>query len=412
MKYADLKSKGGSSSRSSSKKDDSRGKVIFRYVFVVLLLLFLASVLTFVFSDKARALFDPVSIVASFNSAELKQTDGRINIMLLGSDRRADDPVGIPERADTILVVSISKVDKNLVLISVPRDLWVESSVCGRCKITEVYAYATMAGVPSSEEVLQDVVEDVLGIPVHYYAVINFDLFEDAIDALGGVTVDVENAFDDYMYPIEGMEDALCGRTEEEIDELLGVGSSEEEESSEEEVEDTSALRAVPVETRKSLLEVFPCRYEHIHFEAGEHEMDGERALKYVRSRHGNNGEGTDFARAARQQRVIMAVKKKATSLGTLLNFKKVQELYNLYLETVITNVDFATMQELYLLSQEVDFSETRTIVLDDRSAANEGGLLYHPVDTTLYRGAYVLLPRAGNYSQIRAYVQKFLFGE
>jgi len=107
-----------------------------------------------------------------------------------------------------------------------------------------------------------------------------------------------------------------------------------------------------------------------------------------------------------------MAIKDKAFSINTLLNPKKIQELYALYKDTIITNIDFSTLQSFYLLSQNVDFSEIRSVVLDDRSAANQGGLLYSPIDTTLYSGKYVLLPRAGNYSQIHAYVQKFLFEE
>jgi LCP family protein required for cell wall assembly len=411
MKYPDLKNK-KNNKRSSSKEEinkekDTKGFGVFRYIFIFLLLIVLGAGLVFAFSDKARALFDPVTLVASFNRGDLEQTDGRTNIMILGSDRRADDLDGIPERADTILVASMGRLDSNVVLISVPRDLYVESPVCGRCKITEVYAYA--ANSPSPEEELQKVVEEVLGIPIHYYGVINFALFKDIIDTLGGITVDVETAFDDYEYPIEGMEAELCGRTSEEADELMGITPSDTKEADKDSDSKETAEETGP---KMSLLEIFPCRYEHIHFETGSQEMTGETALKYVRSRHGTNQEGTDFARSARQQKVILAIKKKAFSLDTLFNLKKIQELYDLYKTSIITNVDFSTLQEFYLLSQSVNFSEVRTVVLDDRSAANQGGLLYSPIDTSLYGGKYVLLPQAGNYSQIHAYVQKFLFGE
>ncbi|HDQ88540.1 MAG TPA: LytR family transcriptional regulator, partial [candidate division WWE3 bacterium] len=223
----------------------------------------------------------------------------------------------------------------------------------------------------------------------------------------GGVTIDVATAFDDYEYPIEGMEAALCGHTSEEADALMGIVPEDEED-----LEKDTDSEEVGETPKMSLPEIFPCRYEHIQFLRGPQDMDGETALKYVRSRHGTNQEGTDFARSARQQKVIMAIKSKAMSLNTLLNPKKIQELYSLYKDTVITNIDFATLQEFYLLSQNVDFSEVRSVVLDDRSVANQGGLLYSPVDTSLYSGKYVLLPRAGNYSQIHAYVQRLLFGE
>lgn len=410
MKYPDLKR----NKKVVKPQQKKSAKKSWRYVFLFIFLLFLGAVSVYFFSDKVRALFDPVSVVSNFNPSDIKETDGRTNILLLGSDRRADDPVENPDRADTILVVSASRLDKNVVLISVPRDLWVESPVCGRCKITEVYAYAAMQDVSSPEASMEEAVSQVLGIPIHYHAVVNFELFEGVIDTLGGITIDVENAFDDYMYPIEGKEDDLCGRTQEEINELLCLDTLKddvEELSSEEYKEDDEDKEEAAVKrVCRSPLEVVPCRFEHVRFEAGVQEMDGKRALKYARSRYGNNSEGTDFARAARQQKVIMAVKNKATSLETLLNFRKVKELYDLYKDTVITNVDFTTIQEMYLLSQKLEFEEIRTVVLDDRSTAGEGGLLYSPLDLTLYDGKYVLLPRSGNYGQIHAYVQKFLF--
>jgi anionic cell wall polymer biosynthesis LytR-Cps2A-Psr (LCP) family protein len=140
--------------------------------------------------------------------------------------------------------------------------------------------------------------------------------------------------------------------------------------------------------------------------------MDGDTALKYVRSRKGNNGEGTDFARSKRQQKVIMAIKDKALTLGTIMDVTKLKELYDLYRNNVDTNIDFGDVQGFYLLSQQIEFDSVRSIVLDDRSGANEGGLLYHPSDASLYGGAYVLLPRIGDYSQIHAYVQRYIWGE
>jgi LCP family protein required for cell wall assembly len=205
----------------------------------------------------------------------------------------------------------------------------------------------------------------VLGIPVHYYAVVNFSLFKDAIDTLGGIDVNVDRDFIDYQYPVEGKEDAPLNE-----------------------------------------------RYQTVEFKAGPQTMDGETALKYVRSRKGNNGEGTDFARSERQQKVIEAIKKKALSTQTLINPVKLKQLYDLYSKEVDTNVSLNDVQSFYLLSQQVDFDKIISVVLDDRSAADEGGLLYSPVDDKLYGGAYVLIPKAGDFSQIHAYVQRYLFSQ
>jgi hypothetical protein len=107
-----------------------------------------------------------------------------------------------------------------------------------------------------------------------------------------------------------------------------------------------------------------------------------------------------------------MAIKDKALSLETIMNPAKLKELYDQYSTNVDTNIDFTTIQSFYTLSQQIDFSKVTSVVLDDRSAPEEGGLLYAPTDTTLYSNQYVLVPKTGDYIQIHAYVQKFLFGE
>lgn len=324
-------------------------------VMPVVLIFTLVLILGLVFSDNVRALFNPVNIVANITKADLKDTDGRTNVLILGSDKRSAGIIS-SELTDTILIASIGKYDNDVVLISVPRDLWVESSA-GFTKINEVYYHG-------GAEELTKVLNTVLGIEIHYYSLVTFDMFEQAIDILGGVEIDVDKAFTDYNYPIEGKETA-------------------------------------PQEER----------YETIHFDAGPQTMDGVVALKYARSRMGNNGEGTDFARSKRQQKVISAIKDKTLSVKTLLNPIKVNDLYDAYSENVDTNLDLGTLNSFYLLSQEISIDNVVSIVLDDRSAADEGGLLYSPEDKGLYGGAYVLIPQSGNYDQLHAYVQRYLYG-
>lgn len=309
------------------------------------------------FGKNVTALFSPVSIAGSITQVNLKETDGRTNILVLGSDKRSTGTV-TSDLTDTILIASIGKLDNDVILISVPRDLWVQSPKGYHSKINAIYAYG---GVDELQQVLQNV----LGIPTHYYTIINFDLFKEVIDILGGVNVNVEKAFTDRLYPIEGKENAPENQ-----------------------------------------------RYEVIAFTEGTQIMNGETALKYVRSRKGNNDEGTDFARSKRQQKIILALKEKATSLDTLLNLGKLKNLYDTYSKNVETNIDFATIQAFYDLSKQIDFGKVKSVVLDDRSAADEGGILYAPEDTSLYGGAYVLIPRSGDFSQVRAYVSKYLFSK
>jgi polyisoprenyl-teichoic acid--peptidoglycan teichoic acid transferase len=354
---------------------NTKGKVGF--IFLIILTV-VAGVILFAFKNKIKASFNPVTIAANVKNAELTETDGRTNVLILGSDKRDyGEPSG--NLTDTILVASIGRVDKDVVLISVPRDLWVKiPSSGGYSKINAVYA---TAGV----EDLKKVLEDVLGIQIHYHVLVSFGLFEKAIDTLGGVDVTVDNAFSDNEYPVEGKEADTCGKSQKEIDEANEKGLA--------------------------TVYVFPCRYEHLSFKQGLQKMDGTTALKFARSRHGDNGEGTDFARAKRQQKIITAIKDKALSLQTLINPIKLKELYDVYSKNVDTDIDLGTLQNFYLLSQQISFDKVVSIVLDDRSDANDGGLLYHPEDSSLYGGAYVLVPKTGDYSQIHAFVQRYIFG-
>jgi LCP family protein required for cell wall assembly len=309
-----------------------------------------------VFGNNVKAIFNPISIVGTIANAELKETDGRTNILVLGSDKRNEGPV-TSVLTDTILVASIGRVEKDVVLISLPRDLWVQTPKNYFTKINAVYS-------GGGGEDMKTTVSEVLGIPIHYYAVVDFVIFKETVDIFGGIDVNVENSFTDYNYPIEGKENAP-----------------------------------------------FDQRYETISFEEGTQTMDGETALKFARSRKGDNNEGTDFARSARQQKVIMAIKDKALALETIINPIKLKELYDTYQDNVDTDIVFADIQNFYLLSQQIEFDAVKSIVLDDRSAADEGGLLYAPEDRSLYGGAYILLPKVGDFSQLHAYVQRYIFG-
>jgi len=346
MSYTDLKTQNMPQKRGVKKR--------FALVALVVITLFGIGIL---FAKNVKALFDPISVVANFTASDLKETDGRTNILILGSDKR-ETLVDKGVLTDTLLVASIGRVSKDVVLISIPRDLWVQSPEGYHSKINALYDNG------GGEEVRQ-AVENVLGIPVHYWMLIDFKLFEEAIDTLGGVDVNVEKSFTDYFYPIEGKENAPEWE-----------------------------------------------RYETVKFTEGMQKMDGVAALKYVRSRKGDNDEGTDFARARRQQKVIMAIKDKAGSLDVLLNPAKVKELYDTYSRNIDTNLTFSDIQGFYLLANAVDIQGIKSVILDDRSSAEEGGLLYAPTDTSLYGGAYVLIPQTGDFGQIHAYVQKYLFGD
>jgi len=364
MNYVDFKSdvKKPANNKGRSKK----GPLSYLSVIITVGVIFFAVLNMPKIKTALAGVLDPINIVSTVSGSKgvkLKETDGRTNVLILGTDQRSFGDQTGSMLTDTIILISIGKSTRDAVIISLPRDLWVESSQGGRYKINELYgSYGGKNGTGTAE--ILTAVQNVLGIPVHYYGVVNFAMFEEVINTLGGVDVNVENSFTDTQYPIEGMENAMP-------------------ESS---------------------------RYETISFTKGLTKMDGETALKYSRSRHGDNGENTDFARARRQQNVILAVKQKAFSVQTLLDFSKIKSLFDLYSNNIDTNLDLSSLQVFYTLAQSAGFNNTRTLVLDDRSESENGGLLYAPTDLTLYGGKYVLIPKAGDYSQIHAYIQKYLF--
>ena len=171
-------------------------------------------------------------------------------------------------------------IERNKInLISIPRDLFVEDA--GGEKINKAY----IAGEGS----VKGIVSKVTGMDVDYFVAIDFDDFKKAIDSLGGVKVNVPVTFDDHFYPIKGEENNTCGKTEDEIRNLTDKFSGFE------------------------LEKQFTCRYEHLHFDKGPKDMDGETALKFVRSRHSSQ-HGGDFARSERQFSVLSAIFNKLIS--------------------------------------------------------------------------------------------------
>jgi len=257
---------------------------------------------------------------------------------------------------DTIILASIGLKNKDVILISIPRDLWVETSYFSG-KINSAFAVGEHDG--KGPELASRLVEGITGVPVHYYITVDFEGFKKAVDILGGIEVDVPRPFDDYKYPIPGKE---C---------------------------------AEPVEKR----------WEHIHFDAGRQTMNGERALKFVRSRRALGPEGSDFARSKRQQLVLLAMKEKALSLSAFSDFSQIKALYGTYREHVRTNLSLAEMQQLFGLVP--DLSGVRTEVL-----GTETGLLTSAGGEEDFNGAWVLVPKAGDFSEVRKFVNSLLFPE
>lgn len=305
---------------------------------------------------------------------ELKQQGGKTNILLLGIDKRADEPYAVTSkkgvetkscfRTDTMIVASYNYDSKKVTMLSLPRDMWVKIDGFGQfatqsTKINAAYCFGDMYDYPGGGMALATKeVSTYLGIPIQYTARIDFEGFRDAIDAVGGVDINVANAFVDNEYPIEGRENAL------------------------------------PISSR----------YKTLNFNAGLQHMSAETALEYARSRHGNHGEGTDFARSQRQEKVITAFKDKVFSSDTFKNPTALIGIYKSLGESFATNIQTDELPGAFTLGKTIDSTAIKTYSLDDRS--DPGGFLYAPPSGN-YGGAYVLVPQSGSFDEIQQFVQQ-----
>lgn len=311
---------------------------------------------------------------------ELKtEKSGNINVLLLGKGGGTHDG---PDLTDTIILANINPEKSTVNLVSIPRDLWIPDI---EAKINKTY-YIGKQKNDREKVLLKSVVRKVTGKQVDYIFVIDFSGFVKLIDHIGGIDVNVRRTLDDYKYPIEGKEDDACDKTKEEIIDLsaqIATGSAK----------DTDA---------------FPCRYKRIRFDRGVQHLTGIEALEFVRSRHGINGEGSDFARSQRQQDVINAVKDKVLSLGILLNPIKVLGAFNIIKDNIDMNAKITEIDDFINLARKMEKAKIKSFVIDfGNESEKRYGLLTEPAPTEAKRFQYNLVPRVGdgNFSEIKDYV-------
>ena len=227
----------------------------------------------------------------------------RVNVILLGTDRRENEPD--ITRTDTILIVSIDPVTKSAGVLSLPRDLWVNIPGYGFERINtafEIGEYQKKGGGPA---LLRRTLEGLLGVPMHHYALVGFTGFRKVVDQLGGVVVDVERPFRDDEFP-QG-----------------NYG------------------------TRRIL------------FQAGLQRLDGEQALWYVRSRHADS----DFGRNRRQRQFLLAVRQQALQLNML---PKAPAMLASVMDSVTTDLRASEILSLVRVAKDVETSRLTSRAIDE----------------------------------------------
>jgi LCP family protein required for cell wall assembly len=224
----------------------------------------------------------------------------RINILVVGVDTTPDRSATL---TDTMMVVSFDPIGKTVSMLSIPRDMVFVPLGNGDDfgpKLNSLLGYVERN--PDEFEqgpmrTLQDAIGALLGIPIHYYARMDFVGFVAMIDAVGGVDIDVAKDIDDPGYDGYGLDRRGWSIT------------------------------------------------------AGRHRLDGVNALAYARVRKAA-GE-SDFTRAARQQEILVALRERVSS-GTTLLFD-LPDLLDAVGDTLRTDVPISALPDLVVTFEEVD---------------------------------------------------------
>ena len=313
-----------------------------------------------------------------------KEKGGTINVLLLGIG--GGDHEG-PELTDTIIFANINIEKKTVNLISIPRDVWVPRL---KAKINKAYSDGQEKG-KQGMLLAKETAREVVGQQIDYVAVVDFGGFIKLVDYLGGIDVTVLNTLDDYNYPLDGKEVDLCGKTTEEIEQF-------------------SATAPAEIDSWN----FYSCRYTHLHIDKGLVHMDGKTALSFVRSRHAEGAEGTDYARSARQQQVIAAIRQKMLSLGLLLNPLKIIGIYNIISSNIYHNIQAHEFDDFVKVAQKMQGAKIQNNVIDaGDDIQKRSGLLVHPDISEKQNFEWVLIPRIGDgqFKEIHEYVECIING-
>lgn len=341
-------------------------KILARTGMTIFFLLFLISVLYLIFKpirNFVKQIIRGPKLVSTFFTDPLytlPSYNGITNLLVLGMGGEGHDGALL---TDTMILFSLNLKTNSVSMISIPRDIWVPSL---EAKINSAYMIGEEREVGGGFNMIEDNVYEIIDMPIHYIASIDFNSFKEIIDVLGGIEITVEKSFTDKWYPIAGLENDLCNGDPE-----------------------------------------YRCRYETLIFEKGKQIMNGEMALKFSRSRHAEGEEGTDFARSQRQQKVIAAIKDKILSKEILLNLNKVIDLKNTVLKYLKFNKEINDKEVAGLASFGYNFwrekKEIKTIMLETGDNDNPG-FLFSPI-MEKYE-AWVLEPRSGDWQEFQKYLK------
>lgn len=354
---------GSAAPKSSDASLKPRWKKIVKRVLIGLALLLLLTGLWLgaKFLINTVRLFGWNGILDYFNTTKLKgEDDGRVTILLAGNS--ADDAGhGGADLTDSVMLASINTKDKTGYILSIPRDLYVDIPGEGYAKINEAYQDGERAGFSEAGYaaggmgLLQKTVAEHFGVTIQYYALVNYAGLAQAVDAVGGVRITINSSDPRGLYdPSPDLKN-----------------------------------------NRKPLVDL----------PNGLVTLDGKTALNLARARGNARGSygyaQSDFTRTQNQRAILLGLKEKAGSLGTLANPVKMGQLLDAVGANVKTDFEPGELRRLYKLTKDMPNASIKSASLND---ANGKDLLD---SYTTRSGQSALVPAAGidDYTEIQAFV-------
>lgn len=299
---------------------------------------------------------NPFSLLGAFRPATLKNQDGRVNILVAGNS--ADDPGHSGANlTDSIMVLSLNTKNNTALMLSIPRDLWVDIPGNGHAKINEAYPDGGM-------NLLQQVVEENLGLTIDYQALVNYQAFEDLVNAVGGITITIKSN------DPRGIYDSNIDYT----------------------TRNCCALAKYP---------------------NGPVTLNGKQALNLARARGDPNPYGYpygfdgDFTRTEHQRQMLVAIKDKASQTSIIANPFKVSALIDAVGNNVKTNLQVNEIETLYSYMKKVDDTKIDSYNINTLKGGNTTMLTNY----TSPDGQSALIPAAGidDFSDIQTQITKLL---
>ena len=285
---------------------------------------------------------------------------GRINILLLGMSGPGYEA---PDLTDTILVLSVDPSEGSATMISLPRDLYVEVPEIEEGRnyyagyFTKINAlYQLNKNSSDSEEfaagLIKQKVGQITGLEINNYILMDLEGLKEIIDQIGGLNVFVEKDVFDPRFP-----------------------------------------------TKNFATETFELK-------SGWRWLDGQTALRYIRTRHDIEG---DFGRIKRQQAVLEALRKKILGMSPLWDLPKIIEIVRTLRRDFKTDLDVLDIKRLWDISRKIDSSsKIKHIVID---ANQENGLLEESTAVLGGKTGFILVPKTGveDYTEIQDFIQNNL---